>query len=276
MTKIEKLYLKIKKLIKIKLVIGLFKILKHNGQNILNYPENNWIFVPFPEKKGNVYNADNLATVNRHNFVNNTKFLSAKNAGEGRWEEGTVRDISWRLNIILWATGRAIRNACADEIFIECGTGRGYMAAAIAEYHNFKEGGPIFYLIDTYTRNLVTSEGITTPSPAEFAYSNNVDEVREYFKVYPSVEVIQGFIPQILEELPQRKIAFLHIDLNNVESEKNALKHLSANLIPGAIIVFDDYGGPGGENQAFMHENFAIENNKELLILPTGQALIIW
>tara|TARA_A100001015_G_scaffold273593_1_gene329188 strand:- start:6 stop:176 length:171 start_codon:yes stop_codon:yes gene_type:complete len=48
-----------------------------------------------------------------------------------------------------------------------------------------------------------------------------------------------------------------------------------ANIL-SKILLFDDYGGPGGQEQAKIHEDFAKANNKELLILPTGQALIIW
>ncbi len=83
------------------------KILKHNGVNLLEYPEKSWSFVPFPDQKGDVFNADNLATVNRHNFLRCPKFMAAKYAAESRWGGGNVRDISWRLHIMLWASGRA-------------------------------------------------------------------------------------------------------------------------------------------------------------------------
>jgi len=40
--------------------------------------------------------------------------------------------------------------------------------------------------------------------------------------------------------------------------------------------LFDDYGGPGGQLQAEVHERFAFKNKKEILTLPTGQAVIVW
>ena len=251
-------------------------ILKHNGVDILNYPEKSWSLVPFPEQKGDVFNADNLATVNRHTFIKDPKFLAAKYAAESRWGSGNVRDISWRLNIILWATGRALKIANEEAIFIECGTGKGYMAAAIVEYHNFRSSSPSLYLIDNYSAELITTEGIATPSPASFAYSDNVTEVKEYFKSYPSIKVIKGLIPAVLKQLPELPIAFLHIDLNNAPAERAALRQFQNRLVPGAIIIFDDYGGFGGHDQALVHEDFAIENGKDLLILPTGQAMIVW
>jgi len=47
-------------------------------------------------------------------------------------------------------------------------------------------------------------------------------------------------------------------------------------LEKGCIILFDDFGGPGGDLQAEVHEKFAKNDGKNLLQLPTGQALIIW
>ena len=159
-------------------------ILKHNGVNILDYPDKSWSLVPFPGQKGEVFNADNCATVNRHD----------------------------------------------EAVFIECGTGQGYMAAAIAQYHNFRSDSPSFYLIDNYSADLFASEGVVIPSPASFAYSDNATEVQQYFKSYPSIKVVQGFIPGILNQLPERPIAFLHVDLNNVPAENAALPATSKQI----------------------------------------------
>ena len=150
------------------------------------------------------------------------------------------------------------------------------MAAAIAQYHNFKCDSPNFYLIDNFSADLITYEGVVISSPASFAYSDNVTEVKEYFKSYPSIKVVKGSIPGVLSQIPEKLIAFLHVDLNNAKAEDAALRQLQSRLMPGAIIVFDDYGGFGGSNQAVVHEKFANENGKDLLILPTGQAIIIW
>jgi O-methyltransferase len=250
-------------------------ILKHNGVKILDYPDKNWSLVPFPSQKGQVFNADNLATVNRHAFIKSPKFLAAKHAAESRWG-GNARDISWRLNIILWASGRALKIVNEEAVFVECGTGKGYMAAAIAQYHNFRSDSPNFYLIDNFSADLITPEGVAISSPASFAYSDNVKEVKEYFKSYPSIKVVKGSIPRVLNLIPEKPIAFLHVDLNNAKAEYAALRKLQSRLMPGAIIVFDDYGGFGGSDQALVHEKFANENRKDLLTLPTGQAVIVW
>lgn len=254
------------------------KIYYHNGASIFNYPEANWNMVPFPAQKGDVFNADNLATVNRHQFLQAKKFIDARNAAESRWgDPGTVRDISWRLHVMLWASGLGLKNPCAkDALFVECGTGRGYMAAGICEYHEFNKNSPLFYLIDTFTPYLTSTDGKTISNPAHFAYSDGDEEVKNYFSRYGNIRLIKGMIPDALKNLPNKPICFLHLDLNHADAEEAALKYLEDRFIPGTVIIFDDYGGPGGHDQAKVHEKFANSVNKDLLVLPTGQAVIIW
>ena len=68
----------------------------------------------------------------------------------------------------------------------------------------------------------------------------------------------------------------MHIDLNSVVAERGALDFFRNRLGNGSIVLFDDYGGFGADEQAIFHENFAINSGQELLILTTGQALIVW
>ena len=261
---------------KFRLVLIFFK--NHNGISLFNYPEKKWNLVPFPLQKGDVFNADNLATVNRHEFLKDESFIKARNSAESRWGfQKKVRDISWRLHVVLWAFGYALQNNKMNEsIFVECGTGRGYMAAGIAEFHDLNDKSPLFYLIDTFTSDLVLTTGESISSPANFAYSDDDAEVRQYFKRYSNIKIIKGLIPEALKQLPNLPIGFLHIDLNSAGAEKAALQYLMDRLVPGSVIVFDDYGGAGGNDQAIVHEKFASSAHKNLLVLPTGQAVIIW
>jgi len=256
-------------------------ITHHNGESIFNYPEKNWNLVPFPNQKGTPFVADNLATVNRHSFTSNKKFQDSKRVAELRWiSSNAPRDISWRLNNFLWAFGQNLKHKdIKDSIFVECGTGKGYMAAA-CNYFQFNTNSPDLYLVDRYEESAVTFTKLSQNKTKSFvtldAYTSDIKEVEEYFSKYPSVKILKGLIPEILEKIPSKSILFLHVDLNSHEPEKEALESLSKNFIPGTIILFDDYGGPGGELQAIEHESFAFKNKKEILTLPTGQAVIVW
>lgn len=258
------------------------QIEQHNGQTIYAYPENEWFLVPFPKQKGKLYNSDNLATVNRHEFINNEKFKLALHKAEERWKENNtsqVRDISWRLHTMLWSLSNALRNIENEStIFVECGTGKGYMAAAICEYFKWDADKPKLYLIDSFRSTMPNKDGVQKEDGSKlFVYADGDSEVRQYFSNYNHVEIITGFIPGILEKLPENAtIGFLHMDLNNAIAEKEALAYLKPRFKKGTIILFDDYGGYGGNTQAEVHEDFAKKEGMELLVLPTGQALLIF
>lgn len=252
------------------------KILKHNNINIFDYPESEWFFVPFPSQKGPIYNHDNLATVNRFDFLQDKKFLRTKSIAESRWgEPGKVRDISWRLHFTLWAFEYSLRIAKQNSIFVELGTGKGYMAAAICNFFfNAKENYPPFYLFDLFEKDLNIKNQILRPAP--FAYTNDYSEVKNYFSVYKNVKLIKGKLPDTLDVIQDKKIAFLHLDLNNADAERESLERLKYLFVKNAIILFDDYGGPFGLEQSQVHKAFSNQNNRPLLISPTGQALMIW
>ena len=205
----------------------------------------------------------------------------ARLAAESRWvnsfkHQSEARNITWRLHTSIWAAGAALKTGIDNSIFVECGTGRGFMATGIATYYDFeKSARPNFYLIDIFSSTLSDSNAHSS-NPAEFAYTSDAIEVEDWFRKYPSIKVIQGFIPDCLAELPDKPISFLHVDLNSASAEESTLEALKARFRKGSIILFDDYGGFVGEDQALVHEAFAKDNNRELLIIPTGQALIVW
>lgn len=259
-----------------------FTLKKHNNVSVDNYPEKNWYLIPFPFQKGLPFNSDNLATVNRFNFIYDFRFINSRSVAENRWKtknEDLVRDISWRFHVALWSISVALKNIKSqDEIFVECGTGKGYMAAGIFDYFKWGNDKPCFYLIDSFKSTMPNEDGSQTKNGNKlFVYADGDKDVRDYFSRYSKTKIITGFIPSVLVELPiDSKIKFLHLDLNSALAEELALNSLKNRFVNGTVILFDDYGGPGGENQAMIHEQFAEQNDKFLLALPTGQALIIW
>lgn len=258
-----------------------FILLNHNGIDVDEYPETDWYLIPFPKQKGIPFNSDNLATVNRHKFLDDKKFKDALFTSENRWiinDSDTVRDISWRLHIMLWAVSLALNEIdLENEIFVECGTGKGYMAAGICNYFDWNGEKPDFYLIDSFISTMPGIDGSQVASGKKlFVYADGDEEVRNYFSTFHKIKILTGIIPHVLKEIPEKKrIKFLHIDLNSFNAEYSALENLKSRFSKGTVILFDDYGGFGGEDQALLHENFANEFGRPLLVLPTGQALLV-
>ena len=112
--------------------VNKLKVLEHNGVNIEEYPDDTSKLVPFPSQKGWVYNADNPATTNWHSFLLDVEFKKYLKPSESRRPGNKKRDISWCLKTFIWAVDYALHAFGDKYAFLECGTGRGYMAASLA------------------------------------------------------------------------------------------------------------------------------------------------
>lgn len=89
------------------------------------------------------------------------------------------------------------------------------------------------------------------------------------------MKFIKGAIPETLPQVDSDKIAYLHIDMNCVEPEIAAVEYFWDKLVSGAIVVLDDYGHAGHEEQRYAFNDFVKRKNVPILCLPTGQGLII-
>ena len=63
--------------------------------------------------------------------------------------------------------------------------------------------------------------------------------------------------------------------MNSAASEIAALDVLFDKVVPGGIIVFDDYGWTGYDAQRYAEDAFMTERGYRVLELPTGQGMVI-
>src|SRR5690606_35177127 len=100
-------------------------------------------------------------------------------------------------------------------------------------------------------------------------------QVRNRFVDTPNVIVTQGKVPDVLAEVVPEKIAFMHLDMNNAEAEIGALEVLFERMVPGAVMVLDDYGWLAYRQQALAEDPWFAQRGYRVLELPTGQGLVI-
>ena len=87
-----------------------------------------------------------------------------------------------------------------------------------------------------------------------------------------------AFIAAVLvfsQGLPE-KIAFAHIDMNNAPAEIGALEAIEDRLVPGAVIVLDDFGALPYRAQHVAETEWFAKRGVPVLELPTSQGLVIW
>jgi hypothetical protein len=57
-----------------------------------------------------------------------------------------------------------------------------------------------------------------------------------------NIEIVEGFVDETLPNFPKdRRIAFVHLDLDLYEGYRDALEYLFPLMVPGGIVAFDEY-----------------------------------
>jgi O-methyltransferase len=209
--------------------------------------------------------------------MNDPQFARAYAAG---MTTGALRthptDIHWRVYVACWAANWAKH---LDGDYVECGVSLGLLSRSVVEYINFKNVERKFWLFDTFEG---IPEGFLTEEEEQrginnklFGYADCYDAVRATFSEYSNVEIVRGIVPQSLAEHPIERVAYLSIDMNNAVSEIAAAEYFWDKLVPGAVVVLDDYAYSQqvlAQHNAF--NEFCERKGTSVLALPTGQGLI--
>ncbi len=219
------------------------------------------------------YSEDCLYTYVHADFLTDQKFMDAYKKGHAlmlpSWGDYQFR---WRAYIVCWVAEHV--RALEGE-FVECGVNTGMLARMIIDYINFPSTGKQFYLLDTY-------EGMAAEYSSQdemqrskhMGYGRDIyEQVKETFASF-NVRVIKGVVPDTLQQITAEKICFLSIDMNSAIPERKALEYFWDKLVSGGVVVLDDYGFPGHEEQKRNHDEFAKSLGVQVLALPTGQGLI--
>lgn len=207
---------------------------------------------------------DNLIAFGRNlGFLNDAPFLKAYRTHAQTQSE---RGIIWRTHAVVWAARQAAR---LEGGFVECGVYKGTTARIMADVVDLTDREVFLY--DLFEHD---------PSMAHHAMPEHGPElfqfVQERFAAEPNIKVIRGFVPQSFEQGVPDKVAFAHIDMNNAAAEIAALDALESRLVPGAMIVLDDFGAIPYRAQHVAETKWFGERGRFVLELPTSQGLVIW
>jgi hypothetical protein len=225
------------------------------------------------------YNQDGLWSIHNHDFMSDPIFRKAymrgcRAASDYKWH--------WRVHIGLWAAWTASK---LDGDFVECGVNRGFLSSSIMEFLDWDSLNKTFYLLDTFSGpdlDQISTEDLASGFMETHAamsktgfYIQGSETVKTNFSQWKNIKVIEGTIPATLGQVDARKVAFLHLDLNCSLPEAAALNFFWDRLMPGAVVLLDDYAYRGFESQKRAMDVIAEEKQAMIASLPTGQGLLI-
>lgn len=184
--------------------------------------------------------------------------------------------VAWRLHTLCWAAQETLY---LSGDLVECGTFKGDFAWVVNQVVKPGVLGKKFYLYDSF-EGFAPSDQSVDPTYAEFANpiyreTGIFDSVKKRFVHDSHVIVTRGFLPEAVNKTSPNKVCFLHMDLNSPAAELSTLEYFWPRIVPGGIIIFDDYGWKTFSKQKDYEDRFAKDRGQSILELPTGQGLLL-
>ena len=189
-----------------------------------------------------------------------------------------------RLQGLLTAVRYVVANRLPGAI-VECGVWKGgSMMAAARTLLNLNCRDRDLYLFDTFA-------GMTAPTakdgsrfdgkaPQEsysemkaedgscrWCFSSLEETRRNVLSVgypEPKIHLVKGPVEQTIPGQAPEQIALLRLDTDFYESSKHEMVHLFPRLVPGGVLLLDDYGHWDGQRLAV--DEYLAENNVRLLL----------
>jgi hypothetical protein len=156
--------------------------------------------------------------------------------------------------------------------FVECGAYTGVGMKTVIDYLGGKTFPRRFWGYDVFEHKSgmpnIPMEGLKEPGLYE--------RVKAKFEGYPQVRLMHGMIPDIFSVGCPDRIAYLHIDLNQAPAEIAALEHLFHRVVPGGMVILDDYEwATVYRAQKLAEDPWFERRGHRVMPLPTGQGLVI-
>ena len=208
-----------------------------------------------------------------HDTIDDT-YLKAVAAGKEAFGSSTFPD-----DIPVFTMHEAVKYVLSNEIkgdIVECGVGDGskiFMAAWLCQY--IGENDRNIYLYDTFS-------GMTMPCERDFKirkgrllssyqatknrYDSSKTEFGSTWAYTPLRDVkntimktgysqnlchyVEGDVLQTIPSIQPTNIAVLRLDTDFYDSTMHELLHLYHLVVPGGVIIFDDYGSWNGQKTA--------------------------
>jgi len=136
----------------------------------------------------------------------------------------------------------------------ECGCAKGLSAFCISALFKLADPqftGAGFHIFDSFL-------GLSEAAPQDYGTSSNpnmvqgkfafsLEKVRRALSGFPGISFYPGWIPTRFAELSDRKFRMLNLDVDLYQPTRDAVLFFYPRLVPGGIIVCDDYNWDGAK-----------------------------
>lgn len=220
------------------------------------------------------YNADGMATIHFSPFLEDPEFSRLYQEVSAEWFVDEVVDVRWRM-WLLTRYARAARSLPGN--YAEFGVYRGGCSKMLLATAGLEPTRRL-HLFDTFAG---IPDSSLTDSEREARFAGRLNDTSASYVaelLAPWDPIAQLWPGDVFETFPAADtgaLAFVHIDLNAAAPTEWVLGHVHSRLVPGGVVVFDDYGWRGYEDQRARIDAFYAGRPEEVVALPTGQAVVL-
>jgi hypothetical protein len=176
-----------------------------------------------------------------------------------------IRARIWRVYTLCWAARSCLRLS-GDYIDLGCYDGK--TVEIMARYVDFAGQQRRWHLYDLFD---APPEEARKASHGPCLHA----QVQERMRGLGRFEVVRGRLPDAFDGSLPAQIAFAQIDLNVADSEIACLEVLYDRVVPGGLIVLDDYGFVRYRETHDAQRRFFTQRGESVFELPTGQGLVL-
>jgi hypothetical protein len=147
---------------------------------------------------------------------------------------------------------------------VECGVFKGASLVRLATFRHLLENDDARHLIGFDAFGKFPSENLQLQADQAFVeryeeqagHGISPDDLKSLMtrKGFSNIELIEGdvlsTVTSYVSANEQLRIALLHLDMDVYEPTRHCLQMLHSRMVPGGIIMFDDYGAVAGATQA--------------------------
>jgi predicted O-methyltransferase YrrM len=132
--------------------------------------------------------------------------------------------------------------------------------------------GRTLHLFDTFAGMPETDVKRDLLGAGDFA-DTSLDQVKRFLRAYKSPDFHQGEFPSTAKGLEGERFSLVHCDADIASSVEACCEFFYPRLVPGGVIVFDDYGFTSTPGAKTASDAFFADKPEPLLHLVTSQAI---
>jgi hypothetical protein len=159
-----------------------------------------------------------------------------------------------------------------DGDIAEVGVYKGGTAELLAEL--FNNTNKTLYLFDTFCGTPSTIAPVDMHQEGDFS-DVSLPTIKARLKKYSQIEFREGVFPETTVGLNDKRFCFVYLDADIYQETKDGLNFFYKRVLPGGVIVIDDYEGKHcpGVKQAI--DEFGVQYDIQPIIFAKAQCILI-